>query len=254
MERPEHCFSLGHTSALCGGASGRADVAQWGEISPHHPSHRNCFCGNSTCFHGVETPLSLRSPSVSTRELCLEHLCLQQRFPTANWNLALSYLVIEAGRDREPRCQVHFPFQHLHTDVLAQVSPAQPPVPVVGDVSPVHDLTKEVPEVVPWYLSGGAHRGSPCESPHKLGEAASESGATGQRLPGWPVPFGGGGRPQSHGTWLTEHLVSGGLVFVHRCHHVWLWMLPPALGTLPHPVCIWTDPDQVCEAGAFSAG
>lgn len=68
---------------------------------------------------------------------------------------ALPYLIIHAGWDQEPRGQLQLPVQHLHTDVFAQVGAAQPPVPVVCDVPSVHDLTKEVAEVIPRHLPRG---------------------------------------------------------------------------------------------------
>lgn len=76
-------------------------------------------------------------------------------------NCNVSYLVIQAGRDHKPWSQGHLPIQHLRLDVLAQVRAAQTAVPVVSDVPPVHDLTKEVPKVVPRYLQGEARAGAP---------------------------------------------------------------------------------------------
>src|SRR6218665_2766529 len=42
---------------------------------------------------------------------------------------------------------------HDGIHVFGEVGPAEPSVPVVGDVSPVHDLPKEVPQVFPWDLA-----------------------------------------------------------------------------------------------------
>lgn len=88
---------------------------------------------------------------------------MEQGFSTANCNV--SYLVIQAGRDHKPWSQGHLPIEHLGLHVLAQVRAAQPAVPVVSDVPPVHDLTKEVPEVIPRYLQGEAQAGTPEQLP-----------------------------------------------------------------------------------------
>ena len=62
------------------------------------------------------------------------------------------YLVVQVGGDLKAWGQQDLPFQHLRPDVLRQVGPAEPAVPVVRDVAAVHDLPEEVAEVVPGHL------------------------------------------------------------------------------------------------------
>jgi len=53
---------------------------------------------------------------------------------------------------------MQLPLHHLWFDKLFQVGPTQTAVPVVCDVTPVHDLTKQVAEVIIWYL-GSVEKG-----------------------------------------------------------------------------------------------
>lgn len=91
------------------------------------------------------------------------HIYQEQGFPAVNCNV--SYLIIHAGWNHKAWSQGHLPVQHLGLHVLAQVGAAQPAVPVVSDVPPVHDLTKQVPEVIPWNLQGEAQAGTPEQLP-----------------------------------------------------------------------------------------
>lgn len=54
----------------------------------------------------------------------------------------------------------HEAWEHLHAfqqrliEVPIQVGIGQPPVPVLHNVATIHNLTKDVAQVIPWYLSG----------------------------------------------------------------------------------------------------
>lgn len=61
-------------------------------------------------------------------------------------------VVISVSRQGETRCEVQLPLHHLRLDKLFKVGPTQSPVPVVSDVTPIHYLTKEVAQIVVWYL------------------------------------------------------------------------------------------------------
>lgn len=65
------------------------------------------------------------------------------------------HLVVQVGGNLEARGQQHLSLQHLCPDVLSQVGPAQPAVPVICDVTAVHDFTKKVAEIVPGHLREG---------------------------------------------------------------------------------------------------
>ena len=102
------------------------------------------------------------------------------------------HLVVQVGGDLKARGQQDLPLQHLRPDVLRQVGPAEPAVPVVGDVATVHDLSEEVAEVVPGHLwrEAAAIRGPasplchPC--PFLPTHSAGSPVTLGHQAQGWP--------------------------------------------------------------------
>lgn len=60
--------------------------------------------------------------------------------------------VVHVSRQREARGELHLFLHHLRPDVLLQVGTAQPAVPVISDVAPVHDLPEQVTQVIKWHL------------------------------------------------------------------------------------------------------
>ena len=102
-----------------------------------------------------------------------------------------SHLVVQVGGDLKARGQQDLPLQHLHPDVLCQVGPAEPAVPVVGDVAAVHDLPEEVAEVVSGHLRGDScHQGAwqALMSPLPLlpTRSAGLPATLGHQAQGWP--------------------------------------------------------------------
>lgn len=57
-------------------------------------------------------------------------------------------VIVHVSRQGEARCQVQLPLHHLGLYELLQVGPTQTPVPVVCDVTSVHDLTEQVAQIV----------------------------------------------------------------------------------------------------------
>lgn len=61
-------------------------------------------------------------------------------------------VVIHVSRQGEPGGQVQLPLHHLGLDKLLQVCAAQTPVPVICDVTTIHDLTEQVAQVIVRHL------------------------------------------------------------------------------------------------------
>lgn len=57
-------------------------------------------------------------------------------------------VVIHVSGEWESRGEEQFSFQHLRLDVLFQIRPAEAPIPVIRDVTAVHDLAKQIAQVV----------------------------------------------------------------------------------------------------------
>ena len=53
-------------------------------------------------------------------------------------------IVVSVGRCAEPRGQHQLPIQLVRMHVLFQVDFTQPPVPVICDVAPIHNISKQV--------------------------------------------------------------------------------------------------------------
>ena len=68
------------------------------------------------------------------------------------WCLTTDLLVSHGiGRSEEGREHLHALQQHL-IEVLEEVGIGQAPVPILNNVAPIHDLPKDVPEVIPRHL------------------------------------------------------------------------------------------------------
>lgn len=74
--------------------------------------------------------------------------CCRQCF---GLHLVVAAVVHVAGQ-REARGEEQLPFHHLGPDIFLQVGPAQTAVPVVRDVTSVHNLTKQVAQVIKRHL------------------------------------------------------------------------------------------------------
>ena len=61
--------------------------------------------------------------------------------------------------------------------VFLQVCPAEPSVPVVSDVSTIHDLPKQVPQVLPWHLDHHNYFENPFKYDHHHALAANKTHA-----------------------------------------------------------------------------
>ncbi len=61
-------------------------------------------------------------------------------------------VVIHVSRQTETRRQIQLSLHHLRLDELLQICAAQPAVPVISDVTPIHDLTEEIAQVIIWHL------------------------------------------------------------------------------------------------------
>lgn len=61
-------------------------------------------------------------------------------------------VVIHVSRQTEAGRQIQLSLHHLRLDELLQICAAQPAVPVVGDVTPIHDLTEEIAQVIIGHL------------------------------------------------------------------------------------------------------
>lgn len=57
-------------------------------------------------------------------------------------------VVIHISGKREPRGQKQLPFHHFRLYEFLQISPAEPTVPVICDVTSVHYLAKQITQVV----------------------------------------------------------------------------------------------------------
>lgn len=61
-------------------------------------------------------------------------------------------VVIHVSRQTEAGRQIKLSLHHLWLDELLQICAAQPAVPVIGDVTPIHDLTEEIAQVIIGHL------------------------------------------------------------------------------------------------------
>ena len=61
-------------------------------------------------------------------------------------------LVVHVSRQWEARCQAQLSIHHLRLDILSQVGATQTAVPVVCDVTSIHDLTEQVAQVIKRHL------------------------------------------------------------------------------------------------------
>lgn len=61
-------------------------------------------------------------------------------------------VVVHVPGQREARSEEQLSLHHLGPDVFLQVGPAQTAVPVVRDVTSVHDLAKQVAQVIKRHL------------------------------------------------------------------------------------------------------
>lgn len=57
-------------------------------------------------------------------------------------------VVVHVSRQGEARCKVKLSLHHLRLNEFLQVGPTQTAVPVVRDVTPVHDLAEQVAQVI----------------------------------------------------------------------------------------------------------
>lgn len=64
------------------------------------------------------------------------------------WPHLVVALIIHVSRQEETRRQEQLPLHHLRLDELLQVGPTQAAVPVVRDVTSVHDLPEQVAQVI----------------------------------------------------------------------------------------------------------
>lgn len=62
------------------------------------------------------------------------------------------YFVVHIGWYRITGSQEEFAFQLIRMHVYFQVGFTQFSVPIIGDVSTVHDLAEQVTQIVPGYL------------------------------------------------------------------------------------------------------
>lgn len=61
-------------------------------------------------------------------------------------------VIVHVSRKEELWRQVQVSFHHLWPDKLLQVGPTQATVPVICNVTSIHDLTKKVAQVIIWHL------------------------------------------------------------------------------------------------------
>lgn len=61
-------------------------------------------------------------------------------------------VVVHVAGQREARSEEKLSLHHLRPDIFLQVRPAQAAVPVVRDVTSVHDLAKQVAQVIKRHL------------------------------------------------------------------------------------------------------
>lgn len=71
----------------------------------------------------------------------------------AQRNGYIAYLIVNVGRHGIAGSQKQFALQLIRMHVDLQIRSTQPPVPVVGDMTAVHDFAKQISQVVPRYLS-----------------------------------------------------------------------------------------------------
>lgn len=74
--------------------------------------------------------------------------CFRQCF---GLHLVVAAVVHVAGQ-RKAWSEEQLPFHHLGPDIFLQVGPAQTAVPVIRDVTSVHNLTKQVTQVIKRHL------------------------------------------------------------------------------------------------------
>ena len=72
----------------------------------------------------------------------------------ATWsNTAAAYLFVCHGVGRGEECWEHLhAFNECFVEVFEEVGIGKTPVPVLNNVTSIHDLPKNVPQVIPWHL------------------------------------------------------------------------------------------------------
>lgn len=61
-------------------------------------------------------------------------------------------VIVHVPRQGEAGSQVQLSLHHLRLDELLQVGPTESSVPVISDVTSIHDLSKQVSQVIIWHL------------------------------------------------------------------------------------------------------
>lgn len=77
-------------------------------------------------------------------------------------------IVVHVAWEWEPWGQSQLSFKHFRFNEFLQIRPAESPVPVIGDMASIHDLSEEVTQVI---IGDLRDEGKRERSPHRHGAA-----------------------------------------------------------------------------------